>query len=437
MLNVTELLFSLLRVARRCSGRIHGTMLDAPRRVGALCVLIISASLILCGLSTVPSGKNLNEMGPPVDPTHYLHRTSPLTPTPAPAGLRMNTTAPPSGQTETTLQFNKGTNYYWYSDLLTPGCAAGGAWTFYVWADTATTLSTLDVRLDLTSSSGGNVRPIGSFIGTTINALTPTLYTISITGSGIGLQSNDRFRLTLFPEGGGSNDSHMNIIYDGYGSETVGSETRLSTIVSFTNCSLNLRVRNWSLTDTITGALVYKDSQVQVSSSNGWANWTSVGGIVQIKVQYYGYWVNGTFPVTLDSNKTLDIRANIYNITVTVRPANQEGVLQSVNVTVYNSTQYGPASRIATGLTDANGRLSLQDVPNGTLFFTSYAKSDYSILISGFSQTVSTNGQSISLIADQNAGTATLPWEVFFIASFVLSRWPTAPDNAAKRKPKT
>jgi len=229
----------------------------------------------------------------------------------------------------------------------------------------------------------------------------------------------------------------MNIIYDGYGSETVGSETRLSTTVSFTNCSLNLRVRNWSLTDTIPGAIVYKDSQIQVSSSNGWANWTNVGGIVQIKVQYFGYWVNGTFPVTLDSNKTLDIRANIYNITVTVRPANQEGVLQSVNVTAYNSTQYGSSSKIATGITDANGRVSFQDVPNGTLFFTSYAKSDYSILISEFSQTVSTNGQSISLIADQNAGTATLPWEVFFIASFVLSRWPTAPDNAAKRKPKT
>ena len=400
-------------------------------------MLIVSTSLILGGLSMAPSGENPIEMGPSTDPTYYLHRTPPQTTTPAPAGLRMNTTAPTSAQTETTLQFNKGTNYYWYSDLLTPGCAAGGAWTFYVWADTATTLSTLDVRVDLTSSSGGNVRPIGSFIGTTINALTPTLYTISITGSGFGLQSNDRFRLTLFPEGGGSNDSHMNIIYDGYGSETVGSETRLSTSVSFTNCSLNLRVRNWSLTDAIAGALVYKDSQVQVSSSNGWANWTSVGGIVQIKVQYYGYWVNGTFPVTLDSNKTLDIRANIFNIIVTVMPANQEGVLQSANVTAYNSTQYGPSSRIATGLTDANGRVSLQDVPNGTLFFTSYAKSDYSILISESSQMVSTNGQSISFIADQNAGAANMPWEVFFIASFVLSRWSTAPDDAAKRKPKT
>jgi len=400
-------------------------------------MLIVSTSLILGGLSMAPSGENPIEMGPSTDPTYYLHRTPPQTTTPAPAGLRMNTTAPTSAQTETALQFNKGTNYYWYSDLLTPGCAAGGAWTFYVWADTATTLSTLDVRVDLTSSSGGNVRPIGSFIGTTINALTPTLYTISITGSGFGLQSNDRFRLTLFPEGGGSNDSHMNIIYDGYGSETVGSETRLSTSVSFTNCSLNLRVRNWSLTDAIAGALVYKDSQVQVSSSNGWANWTSVGGIVQIKVQYYGYWVNGTFPVTLDSNKTLDIRANIFNIIVTVMPANQEGVLQSANVTAYNSTQYGPSSRIATGLTDANGRVSLQDVPNGTLFFTSYAKSDYSILISESSQMVSTNGQSISLIADQNAGAANMPWEVFFIASFVLSRWSTAPDDAAKRKPKT
>lgn len=400
-------------------------------------MLMVLAYMFLGSFSVVPPGKNPVDLAPAIDPTYYLHRTLPQTPIPVPFGLRMNTTTPPSGQTETTLQFNKGTNYYWYSDLLTPGCAASGTWTFYVWADTATTLSTLDVRLDLTSSSGGNIRSIGAFIGKTINALTPTLYTISITGSGIGLQTNDRFRLTLLPEGGGANDSHMNIIYDGYGSETVGSETRLSTTVSFTNCSLNLRVRNWSLTDTIPGALVYKDSQIQVSSSNGWANWTSVGGIVQIKVQYFGYWVNGTFPVTLDSNKTLDIRANIYNITVTVRPANQEGVLQSVNVTAYNSTQYGSSSKIATGITDANGRVSFQDVPNGTMFFASYAKLDYSILISESSQTVSSNGQSISLIADQNAGTTTLPWEVFFIASFVLAPKPTTPDIAAKRKTET
>src|SRR5207247_8498752 len=147
--------------------------------------------------------------------TYYLHRTLPQIPIPVPFGLRMNTTAPPSGQTETTLQFNKGTNYYWYSDLLTPGCAASGTWTFYVWADTATTLSTLDVRLDLTSSSGGNIRSIGAFIGKTINALTPTLYTISIAGSGIALQTNDRFRLTLLPEGGASNDCHQHFISRG------------------------------------------------------------------------------------------------------------------------------------------------------------------------------------------------------------------------------
>src|SRR5437867_3378290 len=160
-------------------------------------------------------------------------------------------------------------------------------------------------------------------------------------------------------------------------------------------------------------------------------------GTGEIKVQYFGYWVTGTFPVTLDSNKTLDIRANIYNITVTVRPANQEGVLQSVNVTAYNSTQYGSSSKIATGITDANGRVSFQDVPNGTMFFASYATLDYSILISESSQTVSSNGQSISFIADQNAGTTTLPWEVFFIASFVLAPKPTTPDIAAKRKTET
>ncbi len=156
--NVTELLFSILRVAPRCSGRIHDTMQAAPRRVGSLCMLIVLAYMFLGSFSVVPPGKNPAEMAPAIDPTYYLHRTLPQTPIPVPFGLRMNTTAPPSGPTETTLQFNKGTNYYWYSDPLTPGCAASGTWTFYVWADTATTLSTLDVRLDLTSSSGGNSR---------------------------------------------------------------------------------------------------------------------------------------------------------------------------------------------------------------------------------------------------------------------------------------
>jgi len=401
-------------------GRIDETMLPAPRNAGAICILMVSASLLLGDITSAPIERSMIQMTAISDPTYYLHRTTPQTPAPSPVGLRMNITAPPSAQAETTIQLNKGTNYYWYSDLLTPGCAAAGIWSFYVWADTTTTQSTLDVRIDLTNSGGSNVRTIGSFTGRTITALAPTLFTIAISGVGVAVQNGDRLRLTLFPEGGGSNDSHMNVIYDGYGSETPGSETRLNTAVSFSNCTLSLRVRNWSLTDTISGASVYVNSSVRVSSQIGWANWTSLGGIVLVKVQYFGYWVNGTFPITLDSNKTLDIRAKIYDLTITVQPADQHGVLQSANVTAYNSTQYTPSNKIATGITGLNGQVTLRDVPNGTILFASYAKSDYSILISQSSQTVSSQAQPISLLASQNAGTTAIPWDIYIIVSITL-----------------
>ncbi len=410
-------------------------MLHAPRNAGAICILIVSASLLLGDIASAPIERSIIELASVPDPTFYLHRTTPQTPAPSPAGLRMNITAPPSAQAEATIQFNKGTNYYWYSDLLTPGCAAAGTWTFYLWADTATTLSTLDVHIDLTNTGGTNVRAIGNFIGRTITALTPTLYTITVSGSGVGIQTGDRLRLTLLPEGGGSNDSHMNVIYDGYGNETPGSETRLNTAVSFSNCTLNLRVRNWSLTDTIPGASVYVNSSIRTSSPTGWANFTSLGGVVLVKVQYFGYWVNGTFPITLDSNKTMDIRANIYDVTITIQPANRQGVIQSANVTAYNSTQYGPSGRIATGITGSNGRVTFRDVPNGTIFFVSYAKSDYSILISQSSQTVSSEGQPVSLLASQNVGgITTIPWDIYIIASIALGGGSTALNKSAKRR---
>src|SRR5207247_8149739 len=97
--NVTELLFSILRVARRCSGRIIDTMLAETRRVGVLCMLIVLAYMFLGSFSVVLPGKNPVDMAQAIDPTYYLHRTLPQTPIPVPFGLRINTTAPSSGQT--------------------------------------------------------------------------------------------------------------------------------------------------------------------------------------------------------------------------------------------------------------------------------------------------------------------------------------------------
>src|SRR5919108_4527 len=407
---------------------------SAPRHAGVICILIVSASLLIGGTSFVSLGQRSVESAPVPDPTYYLHRSLPQTPFPVPFGLRMNTTAPPVPQTETSLTLNKGTNYYWYSDLLIPGCAAAGTWTFYLWADTATAQSTLDVHVDLTNSGGTNVRAIGNFIGKTITALTPTSYTITVPGSGLGVQNGDRIRLTLTPEGGGSNDSHMTVIYDGYGSETLGAETRLSTAVSFSNCTLNLRVRNSILTDSIAGAYVYVNSSASKTNATGWTSWTAIGGFVQIRVQYFGYLVNGTFTIALDSNKTIDIRANIYDVTVTTRPANQQGILQTANVTVYNSTTYAPSNMIATGITGSNGRVTLKDVPTGTLFFTSYARSDYSVLISQISQNITANGQSVTLVATQNAGNTTIPWDVYIVASLTLGGASTLNRNTWRRR---
>ncbi|TMI56349.1 hypothetical protein E6H15_01255 [Candidatus Bathyarchaeota archaeon] len=78
-----------MRVARRCSGRIHDTMLAAPRRVGGLCMLIVLAYMFLGSFSVVPPGKNPVDMAPAIDPTYYLHRTLPQTPIPVPFGLRI------------------------------------------------------------------------------------------------------------------------------------------------------------------------------------------------------------------------------------------------------------------------------------------------------------------------------------------------------------
>ena len=54
---------------------------------------------------------------------------------------------------------------------------------------------------------------------------------------------------------------------------------------------------DWDLADIIEGASIFKDSDIKVSDSKGWANWTDVSGIASIKVKWYGFWVNGTINV--------------------------------------------------------------------------------------------------------------------------------------------
>jgi len=175
--------------------------------------------------------------------------------------------------------------------------------------------------------------------------------------------------------------------------------------------NLNLRVRDWDLTDNVQGAEVYKDTDVKVSDNNGWANWTLVAGTVQIKVKWYGFWVNGTFSVTMDSDKTIDIRSNIFDISVTAVEGVQSALLQYANVTAYNGTSV-EANKIRTGTTGADGKVTLLNLPNATLTFTTYDGASPQHVISNVTRTVTTENQAESIVCNQNYVSVTSSWSI-------------------------
>ena len=168
---------------------------------------------------------------------------------------------------------------------------------------------------------------------------------------------------------------------------------------------LNLRVTDWDLTDAIPNAYVTMNNgtdYVQASDSNGWANYSSVSGTVTVKVQYFGFWVNGTFSVTMDSDKTINVQCKLYDATVLVQEGVQNANLASANVTVYNSTSV-QGNKITSGVTGNTGQVQLLNLPNNTLTFTQYGGASYSLVIGNITQLVSSENQTITLTADQNS----------------------------------
>jgi len=199
--------------------------------------------------------------------------------------------------------------------------------------------------------------------------------------------------------------------------------------------NLNLRVRDWDLTDSISGALVYKDTDVLTSNSGGWANWTLVSGTVAVKVKYFGFWVNGTFSVTMDSDKTIDVKCKLYDVTITVQENAQSAYLVNANVSVYNaSSTFG--NRIKTGITGSNGQVSLTNLPNNTLTFTQYGKSDWSLVIGNTTQFVNTENQSITLTSNQNNLSTTDYRGLIGIVGFVIPLKRHSIKKCLKRKRK-
>ena len=169
--------------------------------------------------------------------------------------------------------------------------------------------------------------------------------------------------------------------------------------------NLNLHVKDWDLTDNIEGALVYKDSDVKTSDANGWANWTDATGTVAIKVDWFGGWVNGTFSVTMDSDKTIDVRCNIFDIGLTCVEDNNQALLQNANVT---ATAGG--SKVASEITNSNGGVNLVNVPNGTLTFSVYDANNN--VIANTTRTIVSEGQSETITCNQNYVTLEINWQI-------------------------
>lgn len=170
------------------------------------------------------------------------------------------------------------------------------------------------------------------------------------------------------------------------------------------NYNLNLRVMDWDLTDVILNARVFMDNgteYVKVSDVNGWANFTGVSGAVTVKVQYYGFWVNGTFSITVSGDTTIPVRCNLYDVTVKVVETQRSAYLVGANVTVFNSTST-PANKMATGIAGSNGLLNFSNLPNGTLTFTQYAGTSYTLVIGNETRQVSNEDLTLTLIANRN-----------------------------------
>lgn len=175
--------------------------------------------------------------------------------------------------------------------------------------------------------------------------------------------------------------------------------------------NLNLKVMDWDLMDAISNAYVYVTLDngtdcIQISDSNGWANYTGIDGTVNVKVKYYGFWVNGTFSVTLSSDKTIEVRCNLYDVTVTVVEDQNSAYLVGANVTVFNSTSK-EINKIASEITGNDGTAGFLNLPNATLTFTQYGGVSSKLVIGNTTRTVSFDGEQLSkIIASTNTLTA-------------------------------
>jgi len=181
--------------------------------------------------------------------------------------------------------------------------------------------------------------------------------------------------------------------------------TQLYVIVDYTipQYKLNLRIKDYDLIDNIQNARVYITNATgtysKLSDINGWANFTSFGS-TNVKVEYYGFWVNGTFTINVDSDKTIDVKCNLYDVTFNIKDNNNRGYLVGANVTIFNSTNKIEKNKISSGITDSNGQVILMNLPNNTLNIVVYDGAPSPSIIGEVGKLISYDGQIENIICN-------------------------------------
>lgn len=197
--------------------------------------------------------------------------------------------------------------------------------------------------------------------------------------------------------------------------------TYTTVVISY---KLNLRMKDWTKTDNIQNCIVTMNNgsdRLKTSDVNGWSNYTGISASsVTVKVRYFGFWVNGTFTVSMSSDKTIDVKCKLYDVYVKVKPFNNQGIVWLANVTAFNTTSI-QNNKIKTNITNTNGIALLKNLPNNTLTFTIYCKSDYSVVIANYTQTITSDQYSLTLSGTQNHGSVDYLWSITLITGIVLS----------------
>jgi hypothetical protein len=128
---------------------------------------------------------------------------------------------------------------------------------------------------------------------------------------------------------------------------------------------LNLCIKDTN-GNTINGATALVSQISGLSDSDGWVNFTLIqNSTVSVSVKYQDVWVNGTFTVTMDSDKTIDVVCNVYSLTVKVQTASGAPISDCPlelwrDSTLLNGLYGLPSSP----KTDSNGMFTWQQLAN-------------------------------------------------------------------------